>query len=197
LARHSSRGPANVNAGGDESHTIKDKTDSVDQMSFALSPPVTSYSAPVTMFAASEARKTAARRPIERFAADILARRTKRTMNKAKKIRQLDTQQRHKLRIAAKKLRYASDFFGRLFAGREAEKRLPRFKARLTDLQDCLGALNERDISANLGLSTRGHERICLGTCVFIPIEARFEALECRRASIQWYSDCSAFSSHL
>lgn len=31
-----------------------------DQMSLALSPPVTSYSAPVTMAAASEARNTAA-----------------------------------------------------------------------------------------------------------------------------------------
>jgi CHAD domain-containing protein len=89
-------------------------------------------------------------RPIERFAADILARRTKRTMKKAKKIQQLDTQQRHKLRIAAKKLRYASDFFGRLFAGRTAKKRLTGFKARLTDLQDCLGALNDIKVHQNL-----------------------------------------------
>jgi triphosphatase len=89
-------------------------------------------------------------RPIERFAADILARRTKRTMKKAKKILQLDTQQRHKLRIAAKKLRYASDFFGRLFAGRTAKKRLTGFKARLTDLQDCLGALNDIKVHQNL-----------------------------------------------
>ena len=89
-------------------------------------------------------------RPIERFAADILARRTKRTMKNAKKIRQLDTQQRHKLRIAAKKLRYASDFFGRLFAGRTAKKRLTGFKARLTDLQDCLGALNDIKVHQNL-----------------------------------------------
>jgi inorganic triphosphatase YgiF len=89
-------------------------------------------------------------RPIERFAADILARRTKRTMKKAKKIRQLDTRRRHKLRIAAKKLRYASDFFGHLFAGRKAEKRLAIFKARLTDLQDCLGALNDIKVHQNL-----------------------------------------------
>jgi triphosphatase len=88
--------------------------------------------------------------PIERFATEVLARRTKKAMKNAKKIRQLDTQQRHKLRIAAKKLRYASDFFGRLFAGRNAEKRLPSFKARLTDLQDCLGALNDIKVRQNL-----------------------------------------------
>jgi CHAD domain len=39
-------------------------------------------------------------RPIERFAADIFARRTKTITKKAKRIRELDSQQRHKLRIA-------------------------------------------------------------------------------------------------
>jgi inorganic triphosphatase YgiF len=88
-------------------------------------------------------------RPIERFAADIFARRTKTITKKAKKIRELDSQQCHKLRIGVKKLRYASDFFGRLFANR-AKKRLPSFKARLTDLQDCLGALNDIKVHQKL-----------------------------------------------
>ena len=89
-------------------------------------------------------------RPIERFAADIFARRTKTITKKAKKIRELDSQQRHKLRIAVKKLRYASDFFGHLSASRRAKKRLPSFKARLTDLQDCLGALNDIKVHQKL-----------------------------------------------
>ena len=71
-------------------------------------------------------------------------------MKKAKRIRQLDSQQRHKLRIAVKKLRYAGDFFGHLFAGRTAKKRLPLFKARLTDLQDRLGALNDIQVHQKL-----------------------------------------------
>ena len=89
-------------------------------------------------------------RPIEWFAADIFARRTKTITKKAKKIRELDGQQRHKLRIAVKKLRYASDFFDHLFASRRAKKRLPSFKARLTDLQDCLGALNDIKVHQKL-----------------------------------------------
>jgi triphosphatase len=89
-------------------------------------------------------------RSIERFAADIFARRTKTITKKAKKIRELDSQQRHKLRIAVKKLRYASDFFGHLSASRRAKKRLPSFKARLTDLQDCLGALNDIKVHQKL-----------------------------------------------
>jgi CHAD domain-containing protein len=83
-------------------------------------------------------------------AADIFARRTKTITKKAKKIRELDSQQRHKLRIAVKKLRYASDFFGHLFASRRAKQRLPSFKARLTDLQDCLGALNDIKVHQKL-----------------------------------------------
>jgi inorganic triphosphatase YgiF len=89
-------------------------------------------------------------RPIERFAADIFARRTKTITKKAKRIRELDSQQRHKLRIAVKKLRYAGDFFGHLLASRRAKKRLPSFKARLTDLQDCLGALNDIKVHQKL-----------------------------------------------
>ena len=91
--------------------------------------------------------------PIERFAADILARRTKKAMNKAKKLRELDTRQRHKLRIAMKKLRYAGDFFGRLFQNPKTKKQLSTFQARLKDLQDHLGALN--DIQVHLKLAPK------------------------------------------
>ena len=71
-------------------------------------------------------------------------------MKKAKRIRQLDTPHRHKLRIAVKKLRYASDFFGHLFAGQTPKKRLRSFKTRLTDLQDQLGALNDIEVHQRL-----------------------------------------------
>jgi triphosphatase len=40
--------------------------------------------------------------PIERFAAKVLARRTKKAKKKAGKLRKLDPRQRHKLRIAVK-----------------------------------------------------------------------------------------------
>jgi triphosphatase len=82
-------------------------------------------------------------RRVERFAANILSRRTKKAMKKGKKLRELDARQRHKLRIAIKKLRYASDFFENLFTGRKTVKRLSDFKNRLKGLQDRLGALND------------------------------------------------------
>ncbi len=82
-------------------------------------------------------------RPIERFASDILTRRTKKAKEKVERLRELDTRQRHKLRIAVKKLLYASDFFGHIFTGHKAKRRLSAFKACMKDLQDHLGALND------------------------------------------------------
>jgi inorganic triphosphatase YgiF len=89
-------------------------------------------------------------RPIERFAADILARHAKKAVKKAKKLRELDARQRHKLRIAVKKLRYAGDFFGLLFPGHKAKKRLSAFQGSLRDLQDHLGALNDIQVHQKL-----------------------------------------------
>jgi inorganic triphosphatase YgiF len=89
-------------------------------------------------------------RPIERFAADILARRTQKAKKKTKRLRELDTQERHKLRIAMKKLRYAIDFFEHLFQGHKARKRMSRFKECLEHLQDRLGALNDIKVHQKL-----------------------------------------------
>ena len=93
-----------------------------------------------------------AQRLIERFAADILARRTKKVMKKAKKLRELNARQRHKLRIAVKKLRYAVDFFGWLFPGHKAKKRLSTFQGSLKNLQGHLGALNDIQVHQKLVL---------------------------------------------
>jgi triphosphatase len=54
------------------------------------------------------------------------------------------------LRIAVRKLRYATDFFGHLFPDRAAKKRLLDFETRMTDLQDRLGALNDIKVHQKL-----------------------------------------------
>jgi inorganic triphosphatase YgiF len=97
-------------------------------------------------------------RPIERFAADILAKRAKKAMKNAKKLLELDVRQRHKLRIAIKKLRYAGDFFGSLFAGHGQAKRLAGFNTRLKGLQDRLGALNDIAVHQKLATSLAAAE---------------------------------------
>ena len=79
-------------------------------------------------------------RPIDRFAAKELAKRRDKIARRAKDLRELDPHARHKLRIEAKKLRYAADVFGGLF-GRV--KRARDFVTALKSVQDTLGELND------------------------------------------------------
>ena len=54
-----------------------------------------------------------------------------------------DAQARHKIRINAKKLRYASEFFASIFPGKKAAKRRRVFSKSLKQLQSSLGDLND------------------------------------------------------
>ncbi len=81
--------------------------------------------------------------PIETFAAEQLSLRRRKLRKRAKSFAELDARRRHKLRIQAKKLRYATDFFSGLFAGRAASKRRAKFITALKAVQDGLGDLND------------------------------------------------------
>jgi inorganic triphosphatase YgiF len=81
--------------------------------------------------------------PIENSAAEQLTRRFKKIRKRGKKLAQLDAGRRHKLRIQAKKVRYASEFFAELFPGKRASKRRKKFLTALECVQDCLGDLND------------------------------------------------------
>ena len=85
-------------------------------------------------------------RPARRFAEDALDRRWRRLARSGRALAELDDVQRHRLRIAAKKLRYALEGFGPLFA----TKAVDRFIDRLKDLQDELGALNDAAVAGRL-----------------------------------------------
>jgi CHAD domain-containing protein len=82
-------------------------------------------------------------RPVQKHAAKELARRRRKIKKRGRAVRELEPRQRHKLRIAIKKLRYATDFFAALFPGRRAKKRRKAFVATLKRLQDALGNLND------------------------------------------------------
>jgi triphosphatase len=81
--------------------------------------------------------------PIAAFAAEQLARRWRKVRKKGRALAELDVLNRHKLRIQAKKLRYATEFFASLFTRRRAVKRRKQFVAALERLQDGLGDLND------------------------------------------------------
>jgi triphosphatase len=81
--------------------------------------------------------------PIEASAASQLDRRWRKIRKKGKRLTELDPASRHKLRIQAKKVRYASEFFAGIFPGKRAAKRREKFISALEDVQDCLGDLND------------------------------------------------------
>jgi inorganic triphosphatase YgiF len=92
-------------------------------------------------------------RPIAAAAADELRRRRKKILQRGARLKEIDPQLRHKLRIQAKKLRYASEFFAGAFPGKRAARRRKDFVAALSMLQDTLGDLN--DIAVHEALTER------------------------------------------
>lgn len=111
---------------------------------------------------ADEVREELRGAPARAFAIHVLDDRRKKLMKKGRDLAHLDDAARHDARIAGKKLRYTAEAFGSLFA----DKAVHRFVARMKDLQDELGTLND------LGLG----ERIIAQTA--LPPEAAFAAGE-------------------
>ena len=81
--------------------------------------------------------------PARVFAARELDRRRRQVKRRGRHLDELEPEERHRVRIAAKKLRYGAEFFAALFPGKKAAKRHSAFGKALSDLQDHLGALND------------------------------------------------------
>jgi triphosphatase len=103
------------------------------------------------------------KRTLVAIASEQLKLRRKKLVRRGKSFDTLSPQQRHKVRIAAKKLRYASEFFADVFPGKRAARRKKRFTAGLKELQVCLGDLNDivvnKRLSASFVRSPSTHER--------------------------------------
>lgn len=88
--------------------------------------------------------------PVRAVAERMLDYRLHHAKKRAKHLDRLSDEQRHRLRIALKKMRYTSDFYAPLYAKKPAKK----FLGRLSHMQDILGALNDvataRDILEKL-----------------------------------------------
>ena len=109
---------------------------------------------------ADDLKRVTREQPVARFAADELARRHKKLRKSGKKLRRFRPDQRHELRIRAKKLRYAMEFFAAAFPGKKTAKRRKHALAALKDFQDALGALNDvatrEKLAAAVALSPNG-----------------------------------------
>jgi triphosphatase len=80
------------------------------------------------------------------LATQTLSRQHKRVRREGRLHAALNTAERHALRIAAKKLRYAAEFFSGIYP----HKRARRYLEALAALQDVLGALNDASVTQRL-----------------------------------------------
>jgi CHAD domain-containing protein len=81
--------------------------------------------------------------PITALATDELRRRHRKIVKGGKGLRGRSAEQRHKLRIRGKKLRYAVEFFASVFPGKRNTRRSAALLEALRDLQEALGGLND------------------------------------------------------
>jgi inorganic triphosphatase YgiF len=91
-----------------------------------------------------------ARESIVILAADLLDRHRRRLKRRGGHLAKLSDRDRHKARIEAKKLRYASEFFACLWSSEAAQARHADFLDALEKLQDNLGTLNDQSVAAVL-----------------------------------------------
>jgi inorganic triphosphatase YgiF len=99
-------------------------------------------------------------RPAVELARETLIDRHRKTQKRARRLGKLDVEQRHRLRIAMKKLRYAAEFFASLFPAKEVSAYLKQ----LSKTQDVFGCLN--DVSTVQHVLHRVLEQ---GGTVFVP----------------------------
>jgi triphosphatase len=97
-----------------------------------------------------EARQRVLSRRVAKRAADELSRRRRKVLKRAKGLAALDPEARHQVRIEIKKLRYGTEFFGPLFAGRKAKERRRAALKALESLQEILGELNDIAIGGHI-----------------------------------------------
>jgi inorganic triphosphatase YgiF len=90
-------------------------------------------------------------RPIEQLACEGLDKLRRQVKKRGKKLAALDPERRHKLRIRAKRWRYALEFFSGLYE--KDQDRLKTMLDRLKALQDGLGVLNDLKVAREHGLA--------------------------------------------
>jgi triphosphatase len=88
-------------------------------------------------------KRTLSERPVVDAATAELRRRWKKIRKRGAKLADLDVRRRHRLRIAAKKLRYANEFFASIFPSKKSTRRRKNMIAKLEAMQDGLGELND------------------------------------------------------
>lgn len=92
------------------------------------------------------AEDPAAAVPAQAFAQAIINRRDRTLRKRGEALPAAGPEERHRVRIGAKKLRYCAEFFSTLYP----HKKVRRYVDALADLQDALGLINDAAVSAGM-----------------------------------------------
>ncbi|MBC9875818.1 CHAD domain-containing protein [Bradyrhizobium sp. INPA01-394B] len=85
--------------------------------------------------------------PATNFAQRILSAQHAKVLKRGRRFKSRSTEERHRVRLAAKKLRYVADFLLPLYGERKSTK---RFSSKLAELQQQLGIYNDMATTASL-----------------------------------------------
>jgi triphosphatase len=124
--------------------------------------------------------ETQAQSPVVDYARSALSRLRRRVKKRGRNLRDLPAAERHKLRIAAKRLRYATEFFAATFPGKKAAKRREKSLETLKTLQDSLGVLN--DIATRKAMLAAGEGTLPSHVPIAPPDEEKTRLKESKRA---------------
>lgn len=91
-------------------------------------------------------RKARLKMRVGDLAAAILEQDQQRLLKRGRKLKDGSAEQRHRMRIAAKRTRYATEFFSSLYPGRQVRP----YVAALSTLQDELGLMNDAAVADRL-----------------------------------------------
>jgi inorganic triphosphatase YgiF len=116
-------------------------------------------------------------RPLTAFAVDVLDRYRRRLKRSGHALAELDDDERHGVRIQAKKLRYSAEFFAPLFTGERRTRQRKAFLDALEDLQNELGELNDLAITPAL-LERLGLARTPLAAALEADLDRRGKTLD-------------------
>ncbi|WBH18347.1 CHAD domain-containing protein [Sphingomonas radiodurans] len=94
-------------------------------------------------WASDDVRSAVREEAIEVFAAAALDKHRRRLKRLGRNLDEVSDDERHDVRIEAKKLRYATEFFASLFRGKKPARRYKAFHEALAALQANLGDLND------------------------------------------------------
>jgi triphosphatase len=92
--------------------------------------------------------RAAAQDPVLTRARQLLTRRFRKLRKGARHLAKADAETRHEIRIAAKKLRYMSEFFDNLVTGGKRRARYKKFVGSLEKIQTALGEMQDNEARA-------------------------------------------------